>query len=222
MGFASVHPVKIHSHPGFVFTIKQMTSDLLIRSRSANYEGKCELCRAKDRKALIKKQAEEKRNRKAILSKLKEAVGEAATINTTISEVKKNIDSEISDGGSTAVATPEETTPGVKLLEQSPAPNLPYGESTSPPTKAENEDGTFSYEKWKFLESAKEAGQITEKQRAGEAGIGSWIPVKWVAVNSRGGNGDNTDSATDGVASDEDAKTGPSEFAIGKLFGRLR
>jgi hypothetical protein len=180
------------------------------------------LCRAKDRKAFIKKQAEGKRKRKATYSKLKEAVGEATTINTTIREVKKNIDSEISDGGSTAVATPEETAPGMKLLEQSPPPNLPYGESTSPPIKAENEDGTFSYEKWKFLESAKEAGQITEKQRAGEAGIGSWIPVKWVAVNSRGENEDNTDSATDGVASDEDAKTGSSEFAIGKLFCRLQ
>jgi hypothetical protein len=222
MGFASVHPEKIHSDPGFVFTLKQKISDLLIRFRAADYEGKCELCRAKDRTALIKKQAEGKRKRKEIYSKLKEAVGEAAAINTTIREVKKNIDSEISDGGSTAVATPEETAPGAKLLEQFPTPNLPYGKSTSPSIKVENEDGTFSYEKWKFLESAKEAGQITEKQRTGEAGIGSWIPVKWVAVNSRGGNGDNTDSATDGVASDEDAKTGSSEFAIGRLLGRLQ
>jgi hypothetical protein len=221
MEFASVHPEKMHRHPGFVFTLKQMIAELLICSRAADYEGKCELCRAKDRKAFIKKQAEGKRKRKATYSKLKEAVGEATTINTTIREVKKNIDSEISDGGSTAVATPEETALGAKLLGF-PTPNLPYGESTSPPIKVENEDGTFSYEKWKFLESAKEAGQITEKQRTGEAGIGSWVPVKWVAVNLRGGNGDNTDSATDGVASDEDAKTGSSEFAIGKLFGRLQ
>jgi hypothetical protein len=211
----------MHRHPGLVFTLKQMIADLLIDSRAADYEGKCELCRAKDRKAFIKKQAEGKRKRKATYSKLKEAVGEATTINTTIREVKKNIDSEISDGGSTAVATPEETAPGAKLLGF-PTPNLPYGESTSPPIIVENEDGTFSYEKWKFLESAKEAGQITEKQRTGEAGIGSWVPVKWVAVNSRGGNGDNTDSTTDGVASDEDTKTGSSEFAIGKLFGRLQ
>jgi hypothetical protein len=54
-------------------------------------------------------------------------------------------------------------------------------------------------------------------QRRGEAGIGSWIPVKWVAVNMGGGNRDDANSLMDGITSEPHANTESSEFGIGHL-----
>jgi hypothetical protein len=199
-----------------------MIVDSLICSRWANYEGKCELCRAKDRKAFIKSQDELREKRNAEYSKIGKAVERAAAMNTldmTIREAQKGVDSEISDTGSTAATTPEETSASsAKLLEQRQPPSRQYDESASPSIKVENDDGTFCYEKYmenKWLESAREAGQITKKQRTGEAGIGSWIPFKGVEVNSRDENGDKAGSATNGAASEAHAKTESSESAIG-------
>jgi len=178
------------------------------------------MCRKKDRKAFIEKQAENKRKFNAVESKLDDAKEAAAMIEMSIREAKKEIDSEFSDGGSTIVTTPEEMAPGAKLLEQYPPPIPPNDESTSPSIKVENDDGTFSYDKW--LESAREAGQITKGQKRGVAGIGSWVPVKWAAVNSKDEGEDNSDAATGVIEVDAHTETESSEFTLESLLAVIQ
>lgn len=194
-------------------------SNSLILSRVEFFEGKCGLCREKDKKAFIKKHMEYKRKIHATKAKLNEAMEEATTIKMTIREAKKEIDSEVSDGGSTAATTPEETASGAKLLEQCPPPSPPNHESTSHfNIKVENDEGTFSHEKYvKWKESGREAGQITKKQKTGKADIGSWVAIKWAAVNSRDEDNKNAASTTSGIDSDANAKTESSEFTFGSF-----
>lgn len=198
-------------------------SNSLISCREEIFEGKCNLCREKDRKAFIKKQAEQKaKKRKAEESNGDEQREEVDKIMLTIRDVKKEMDSEHSDGASTTLTTPEEPAPGTKLLEQFPPPGLPNGDSKSPEIKMENEDGTFSFEKYeKWRESAMDAAKITKKQKTEVAGIGSWVPVKWVAVSTKKEDEDDADSATGGFDSTAHAKTESSEFTFGMGSGLL-
>jgi hypothetical protein len=102
----------------------------------------------RDKKAFIQKHIDQKLKEHAVELMLNEAKAQAATMKLTIREAKKEIDSEVSDGGSTAATTPEETTSGAKLIEQIPTPSLP---SDEPPSHldimVEDGDGSFSYEK---------------------------------------------------------------------------
>ncbi|KAE9373703.1 hypothetical protein N431DRAFT_456459 [Stipitochalara longipes BDJ] len=152
-------------------------------------EGKCEICREKDHKIFIKKKQAELRA-KRVAKTLKAKEDDKTELQLAIRELQNEIYS-----GHALRDTPEETAASTKR-------NRPSSPQNDHLIKIENDEEPYSYEK--LIEAARDAGQMTKKQKKGEACVGDWILVKWHAVKSR--HADEVDSAVTDVDSDPNSK----------------
>jgi hypothetical protein len=146
---------------------------LLTSGRYLAIEGRCDLCRKRDRDDFIKKQLERKKTREQLLDGTGTKVEE---LEETIREVKVEQDIELfEERGKLEVSDQQ-----VKLVTQCKPPSLP--------TKVKKENVP--------QENSQDDTQAVKKQRTVRTGIGGgWIPVKWVAVNFEDETRDKADSA---------------------------
>lgn len=135
-------------------------------------EGKCDMCRKRDRDNFIKKQREGGRAREELLDETGTKVEE---LKETIREVKVEQDIELFEGRGKL----EQMARADRLVEQCRPP--------SPPKKMKKKNVP--------QENSKDDAQVAKKQRTVRSGIGGWIPIKWVAVNSEAEARDKADSA---------------------------
>ncbi|KAN0098336.1 hypothetical protein V8E51_013999 [Hyaloscypha variabilis] len=187
------------------FPLLCANTDHATSPRSKTVKGKCGMCREKDHSNFIKKKQAELKSKRAAEA-LQARKEEKSEINLAVQKLKKELDSEHAADDMT-----EKTSPTVKR-------HRPTSPQHDPPIKVENDETPYSYEK--LIESAREAGKITKRQRKGEAGIGDWIPVKWCAANSTDADADANvvDSAVSDVDSDSNSKSKSGEFTSGKVL----
>jgi hypothetical protein len=155
--------------------------------------GKCDMCRKRDRDAFLKERLEKRIKAEGKL--LDEAGTRVESLKETIREVKAAKYCELFEGR----GTPEAQAVSEDLIEKFRSP--------SPPIKVENE----SYSEGNTSEHTR----VVKRQRHGEATMGNWIPVKWVAVDSREEADDKEDSAvgTGATKSRENGQNRSSEFS---------
>jgi hypothetical protein len=157
-------------------------------------EGKCDICRKRDRDNFIKKHIERKKESEK--RPVDETETKAEGSKETMREVKVEQDIELFEERMKL----EEAIGRAKVVEKC--------KSSSPATKIKENDGR---------ENDRAGMHDVEKQRtvkAGLAGIGGWT-VKWVPVNSDAEAGVKTGSGigTDTSKSEKNTQSQSSEFS---------
>lgn len=168
--------------------------------RSMNIEGKCDICRARDRKNFKKRHVESKA--KKVVEKLKALKQENHGLQLAIRELKTEVNMQLS-------------LPAPKSKSQ--RPSSPVNE---PPIKVEADEEPYSYDKLleelsssrrvtkrsrkeeaydDLPETVSGGDRVTKRPRKGEADIGEWTPVNGSKINLKGEGGECVSTFTGGV-----------------------
>ena len=169
-----------------------------------NIEGKCEICRQKDRNdSLKKKQAEIKAKK---VEELKAMEKENRDFQLAIREFKNEVNLEKAVDGSSDM----------------PAPNVkrprPLSPQNDPAIKVEADDEPYSYDKLLEVVSSVERKAKRRRQRRGEAAIGEWTPVNSRPLNSKDEEVGEDDSTFTNADSDSHTNTGSGAFTFGNIM----